>query len=437
MWHSRWSFPVPLLLILLAGVLLFLTFNRHSKSGFFNYHSEIWGDKAGYYIYLPALFIYSFNADRFPESMDSLTGNGFSLDLEKNRVVTKYPAGVAMLMSPFFLTTHLLTEFLDAEPNGFSAPYHRMIDVAAVVYLIAGMVLLYRFLRKHFSCQITLLTLSILLLGTNIYYYAVDETGMSHVYSFFLFSLYLFLSQRLSSSPHPPAGIIIAIGATAALIIAVRPVNVIFLPLILFLDACSTKEVWYRFQHLFCWKHTLILITVGFIILLPQFLYWHSAFGKWIYYTYQGEGFTNLGRPQIIPYLFSTNNGLLLYNPVALFGFSGIVLMILNKDKNAWMVLTIIIATLYLFSSWWLWNFGCGYGNRSYVEYFTILGLPFGYQMKAILQHPRKIGRWIWGGIILLLVLVNLKMIYTWDGCWYGGTWDWKQFVELLTAPPK
>ena len=42
-------------------ITLFLTFNKHSKSGYYNYHSEIWADKAGYYVYLPAVFKFNFN----------------------------------------------------------------------------------------------------------------------------------------------------------------------------------------------------------------------------------------------------------------------------------------------------------------------------------------------------------------------------------------
>jgi hypothetical protein len=37
-------------------------------------------DKVGYYVYLPATFLYHFKAQEFPANVDSLTGNGFYLD---------------------------------------------------------------------------------------------------------------------------------------------------------------------------------------------------------------------------------------------------------------------------------------------------------------------------------------------------------------------
>ncbi len=434
--------PLPvwwrsILLILLAGLLLFLTFNRHSKSGIHTYHSEIWGDKAGYYVYLPAVFIYSSDAARFPQAIDSLTGNGFQLDLENHKILTKYTCGVAVMQIPFFLAAHAITGFLNAPSDGFSAPYHRMIDVAAIFYLMAGLICWYHVIRKYFTQTVTILTIAALFLGTNLYYYAIDETGMSHVYSFFLFSFYLFSAQRLFSDTKSSLKWTIITGITAALIVLVRPVNGVFLPVIIFLDITSTMEMRRRISFLLAWKNLLILMCIAFLIFLPQWLYWHSTYGKFLIYTYQGEGFTNLTAPRIAEYLFSTNNGLLLYSPILLIGFYGILWMLIRHKKNRWLTAILVTVILYLFSSWWNWYYGCGYGNRSFTEYLTLLALPFGFQMNAIWCHPRKAVKWSAILFVCILILLNLKMIYSWDGCWYGTTWDWERFFELLFSAPK
>lgn len=434
--------PIPawwrsLLLILLTGMLLFLTFNRHSRSGMYNYHSEIWGDKAGYYVYLPATFIYSFDASRFPPGIDTATGNGFRLDLLDNRVVTKYTCGVAVMLSPLFLATHAIAGALDAPRDGFSMPYHKMIDVAGVIYLMAGIILWYRVLRKYFSQQVSILTITALFLGSNLYYYAVDETGMSHVYSFFLFSLYLFAIQRIFSGPDPKLKWIILTGVSAAMIVLVRPVNAVFLPVILFLDATSREEISRRISSLIKWQHLLILLFIGLLVLLPQLLYWHHTYNQFLMYTYQGEGFTNLASPALTRYLFSTNNGLILYNPILLFSICGMILMLIRRNENGRMAAVLFLVVIYLFSSWWNWYYGCGFGNRSFTEYTSIMAIPFGYQMNTILQHRWKTLKWLWIIILCILVIMNLKMIYSWDGCWYGSTWDWDRFFKLLIAPPK
>lgn len=427
----------PAMLILLSGILLFLTFNKHSRSGIQNYHSEIWGDKAGYYVYLPAAFLYSFDGSGFPAAIDSLTGNGFRLEGQDHRVLTKYTCGVAVMLTPFFLITHALTGLLNAPQDGFSIPYHRMIDVAAIFYLLAGFLAWYLFLRNYFSRIVSVMTMTVLFLGTNLYYYAVDETGMSHVYSFFLFSLYLLGIQRLFSGTASSRKWILITAITAMMIVLVRPVNAVFLPVALLLDVSSRKEIIARITFFLKWKNLVILFAAAVLIFLPQALYWHYAYGSYLTYTYQGEGFTNLFSPRITEYLFSTNNGLLIYSPILLFVISGLVLMLVRHQKNGWMTLTVFIVTVYLFSSWWNWYYGCGYGNRSFTEYLSLMALPLGFQLNTIRTHSLPIARWICIIVMAVLILINLKMIYSWDGCWYGTTWDWERFIPLLLSAPK
>ncbi|HAV25632.1 MAG TPA: hypothetical protein DCX01_05600 [Bacteroidetes bacterium] len=55
---------------LLFLFLLFVSLNRHSKHPAFEYHSEIFTDKAGYHVYLPAFFYYDMNGQKMPEDID-------------------------------------------------------------------------------------------------------------------------------------------------------------------------------------------------------------------------------------------------------------------------------------------------------------------------------------------------------------------------------
>jgi len=132
------------------GFTLFLTFNRHSKSGYYNYHSEIWADKAGYYVYLPAALKFNFNPNNFPDSVDIKTGNGFILDQENDKVITKYTYGVALLQMPFFGLAELLAKPLNFKQNGFSPIYHWSINISSVFYLFLGLFFLKKYLGLKF-----------------------------------------------------------------------------------------------------------------------------------------------------------------------------------------------------------------------------------------------------------------------------------------------
>ncbi len=69
----------------------------------------------------------------------------------------------------------------------------------AVVYLILGLFFLKRFLDHYFRGWIPYLAVILVFAGTNLYFFSIDEGLMSHVYSFFLFSLFLFLVKKYFS----------------------------------------------------------------------------------------------------------------------------------------------------------------------------------------------------------------------------------------------
>ncbi|GGG53080.1 hypothetical protein [Hymenobacter glacieicola] len=181
-----------LLWVLFYGLVIFLSLNRHSRSARFTYHSEISGDKAGYYVYLPAAFVYHFDARAFPDSVDKATNDGFHLNQATGKVETKYSYGVALLEFPFWLVARGLT----TDTSGFSKAEHKAINVASATYFVLGLWLLSTALRRQFTGAATWLTITTLVLGTNLWYYGIIETGMSHVYSFFAFALLLYLLTR-------------------------------------------------------------------------------------------------------------------------------------------------------------------------------------------------------------------------------------------------
>lgn len=188
-----------LLWILIAGTMIFISFNRHSKTGIYFYRSQIFADKAGYYVYLPAAILYQFNPQLFPENIDDKTGNGFHFNMETNTVQTKYTYGVALFQLPFFMAAHFLAHPLGFDVNGFSLIYHWAVDLSAIFYFLIGLFFLYLLLHQLFTKKTVVLTILFLIISTNLFYYALIDTGMSHVYSFSLFSvvLYIFYNWKI------------------------------------------------------------------------------------------------------------------------------------------------------------------------------------------------------------------------------------------------
>lgn len=413
------------------GITLFLSFNRHSKSGYFNYHSEIWGDKAGYFVYLPAAINYGFNANNFPDSIDINTGGGFTLDYSKGKVITKYTYGVALMQLPFYLVADLLAKPLNYPSTGFSPIYHWCINVASVFYLVLGLYFLYKFLKTRLDKKSALLTVLSIFLASNLYYYSIDETGMSHIYSFALFSIFLYFIQTTKNLKNHSNWKNLIFGLLIGLIILIRPTNILFLSTYFFLDIKSKADFIARIKHLINYNIIIFIILGALVIFLPQLIYWNYTSGSIISYSYGNEGFNWLN-PKMLSIWFSPNNGLFLYTPLYFVIIYSTLLMVKNNKANGIFILILFLVISYVFSAWWAWDFGCSFGSRSYVEYLALFSIPMAYLFYEI-KKKNNIKIFGLSIIFLMLIALNFKMTYAYDECFFGANnWDWDWYINLV-----
>ncbi len=414
---------------ILFVLMLFLAMNRHSKTGVFSYKSPVYADKAGYYVYLPATFIYHFAASAFPDSVDMKTGNGFWLDRKNNKIRTKYNYGVALMQTPFFLTAHLLAKPLGFKNNGFSLVYNWAVDVSAAFYLVLGLFFLFRILSRRFPRWIALLTLFFVVAGTNVFYYATIESGMSHIYSFALVALFFNLADPFRAFEKKGMLFGLALGFLAGLIVIIRPVNVILVIAGFFIGG-HWKEKW---QFMVQPRFLSPFFISGFLTVLPQLIYWKYLSGSWIYDTYTGESFSNWQHPRLPAYFFAPHNGMLLYNPLFILIIAGIVLMIINHKTDGYITAIVFVLVSYLFSSWWMYYFGCGFASRNMVDYMPLFAIPLAWFFANIKNRTfLNIGLFF----AFVFTLYNLKMIYSYSLCWYGhGDWDWGEYLHLFLQP--
>ena len=423
---------------LFAGAMLFLAINRHSRPGQFNYHSELWGDKAGYYVYLPATLKYGFDPDAFPDSVDVKTGHGFRLDTAQGTVITKYFYGTALMQLPFYLAADLLAPLAGQLRNGFSPVYHKAVNMAAVFYLVLGVAFLYRFLCGTFRRNTVVLTLFSIVFGTNLYYYAVDETGMSHVYSFALFAALVLMVQRWFAAGRLSSGRLLLMAFTSVLIVMVRPTGLLFIVFAVSFFISGKQDFHQKVLPLLRPGKLALMLLPVLVLVIPQLLYWKYAFGDYLVYSYSDRGFDWLD-PQPHITLLSPNNGLLLYTPFFLLILWAILHLIFKGPEKATGIKTglLFLVITYVFASWWVPDFGCSFGARNYVEYYAAFALPLGYLYRDTQKLPAAGKRAFWL-LVLLLIAFNLKMTYSWDECFYGtGYWDWAEYFRVVFSATK
>jgi hypothetical protein len=422
----------------LGIILLFVTFNIHNSKAPLNYRSEIYADKAGYYVYLPALFLYDFNPENFPEKVDSISGQGF-LFVQSNphkpqRVVfTKYPCGVAILDAPFFAFAHQYCKLNNIPADGFSVPYHRARSVAAWFYVMSGLFLVLITLKRTTNVKPSVLLggTTLFLFGTNLFYYTVKDAGLSHNYSFFLLALLIFFKTRVFN-PQKTAHYV-WLGLIAGLMVLVRPINAVFLGLFLFWGATSFSEAKTLFiAHIQKW---LLWVGVMLLLFVPQLLYYQYAFGQYVNYSYGNEAFLFWKNPKIVNVFLAFQNGWITNNPLHVFTLAGIVFMIRKNLVNGWRTMAIVCGVGLLYAAWWSWELGCGLGHRGFVEFYAVLLLPFLLVLQQILSM-KTVRKALLLLLLGLFVVINLKIISAYDNCWYGnGPWDAMEWLELLTKP--
>ncbi|MDR3681422.1 MAG: hypothetical protein P4L41_15755 [Flavipsychrobacter sp.] len=364
-------------------IILFIALFFINLFAFNAYHNTINWDKAGYYLYLPAIFINHDLANlAFYEHVDAEyqpTGDvkrySISQDSVTKRRLNKYPAGVAVLELPFFLLAKLYTDCTGYPAlYGYSEPYQISVCIATIFWLVLGLFYLRKLLLRYFNDGVVAAALALLLFGTNLWCYSIFDMGMSHPFSFGLYCLLLYCTDewyRTKSGRH-----IVVAGALLGLIAIVRPTNAIaiLIPLCWYNKEINTiGRKWKFFISQYRYVLTGCLFSVA--ILMLQFAYWHYITGHWIIYSYKGETF-DFTHPHILDGLTSYNKGWLVYTPMALFCIAGFVPFWKHNRQLCIAILLFAVLNIYIVFSWSFWPYGGGFSARALIESYALLAFP-------------------------------------------------------------
>lgn len=416
---TKYFYKLYLPFIAVISLLVSLHFHKESPK------SVIWSDAEGYYLYLPAVFIYN-GFEGLPKISGQMTEYPGS-----DKIYTKYTCGVAIMQMPFFLVAQGISYLLEKDTSGYSSMSNLAVRIAAVFYMLAGLILIRKVLRRHFSKAVTFLAILCIWLGTNLFYYSVREAGMSHAYSFFLFALFIWFTPLFLSKPTFKNSI--WLGLLTGLIILVRPTNGILLLYLLLYEVYSFKALGARIQYFL--KHTPVLLVAAiaaFIVFIPQFIYWHYISGSFIIYSYNQEGFIYWLKPKIVQVLFDVQNGWLLYSPVLIFSLVGLGMAVKQKNFSGYGILLIMMLATYIFASWWAWWFGGAFGHRCFVEFHALLAIPLAGFFTWLINSRIA---FLKGSVFLLVAAMlyyNVRLTYLYVSPWDGPDWTWQKFGEVL-----
>jgi hypothetical protein len=392
-------------------------------------------DVAGYYAYLPMLFVERDLRLEKTWKYDMIQLVGVHEHPVSGGRHLKFTAGMAYLYTPFFAAAHAYTLATNPEEaHGFSLPYRFGIGLAGVVYPLVGLVFLRRFLRHYVPDAAISWTLFALFLGTNLFYYSSFRGAMSHGATFMLGAAMLYQADLWRRREQVwRLGVL---GVLAGLIVLIRPVNVL-IPLAV--AAMFTMDGRLP-KGLLTPKSLAVALGLAVVVGIPQLLYWKASTGHWIVWTYGAERFF-WSQPAWIQGLFSWRKGWLLYTPMVAFillGFWG-----LARKKPAWALIAglYLIATAYVTFSWWAWWYGGSFGSRPMIDGYALLALPLAVYVQRMLEEAPGWIRRLSLGTVCALVALNLVQTYHYTaGFLHHDSMTRRAYVYVLTHwdfPPR
>ena len=393
----------------LLNIFIFTVFNI----AHFKYHFIIKWDVFGYYLYLPAIFIYNglFDLSFVPalseayNASDGLVTYGTTLTNDGVPVL-KFTGGLSVLMLPFFLCAHLVALNSYYPADGLSLPYQLAIVMAALFYSTIGLIVLREILLRYFSDRSTALTILLIALGTNYFYYVTVESGMSHIYLFTLLTLIIYFTIKWHD--YPKIKYAIAIGLSLGLATWIRPSDAIFALVPLLWGIANREELIIKlekFKRNF--SHLIIVATLIVLICGLQFLYWKGATGNWFVYSYKGEGGFDFTSPEIWKGLFSYQKGWFVYTPLMLIAVIGVFFLNKNVKQIQLLLVVFLLINIYVVLSWNPWWYGGSFGMRPMIDSYALLAFPLAALITFISRRKKILVPFL----ILFSFLIILNII--------------------------
>jgi hypothetical protein len=370
-------------------------------------------DVSGYYLYLPALFIYkdlkhcAFKGSILSKYYPTPDFQQAFLHKNSGNYVMKYASGQAITMLPFFLVAHTYCKINDTFPaDGFSFPYQFCIGVGMLLYAFLGLFILRKVLLNFFKDTTVALLLVCYVIGSNYLNFSSIDQAMTHNVLFTIYSFIIYFTIKFHKNPTTLFAIII--GSLVGLATLIRPTDVISIIIPYCWNINSFTEIGTKFrfvqQHFF--KFTLMAVFVCLVFSI-QMIYWKYVANEWLVYSYEKQGFSWL-HPHVFDYALSYHCGWLRYCPMMVLPLLGLIYYFI-KGKHSFSIVLFIILNTYIVMAWDIWDYG-GTAGRAMVQAYPVLAFPF-----CLLIERMQKSRWTSTPLyasILLFAYLNIWWTY-------------------------
>jgi hypothetical protein len=343
--RSQFLYPTALVLVSLAILLPLMYVSTESH----------W-DRRAFFSYLIDLF------SGHPFDLDYLAANPkaalFTHYPATGRTVSLWGPGTSIMWLPFYSICRLVypTTPLDAYPFWWACAF------ASLLYVVAGMVLLFETLRRWFPAWAAFIATLAMLLATPLIFYAAKNSGTSHGPSFFLVALMLWL---VATQDWYRLRTWIIFGAVVGFAGMVRTQMIFFAPLCLIAARPN-------------WKQAAYCAAAAFVAFLPQMIFWKATFGRW-FVNPQGEIMSHYFHiPAVAHVLFHPYHGAFTWHPLMLVASIGLAALLWKQPRLAAICL-FVFAVQVIINASVNWSAAASFGNRRFCDCLPLLAVGLCY----------------------------------------------------------
>ena len=370
-------------------------------------------DASGYYMYLPAIFIYH-DLKKCTVRKDILQQYGPTPDFqqafkhESGNYVMKYSIGQAIQFLPAFLISHSYALISKKyPPDGFSTPYQLGISLHAFLVAVIGLIFLRKLLLKYFNETSVAITLVAIVFGSNYLDYSAINGAMTHNGLFTIYALLLYATHKYHESPSKTwascIGILIGLAALT------RPTEIVcgLIPLFWGMNSGGLKKrmMFFKSNYIHITLAGLFVILIGSI----QLMYWKYVSGEWIVYSYEEQGFSWL-KPHLWEGIFSYKSGWLTYSPIFILLIPGLYALRQMYPNIMISTSVFLLIFIYITFAWDIWWYGGSLGQRAMVQAYPIMALPISAAIEISLR--KKSLYLLLGGFIFTCIVYNLWLTH-------------------------
>lgn len=313
--------------------------------------------------------------------------------------------GISLLYSPFFGIAYLSAYIQNIPLSGLSEPFVTWMHLSGIFYVFLGLVLLRSFLLNWYSEKVVAFTLATLLFGSMLFYYTYVQSELAQSYLFFLFSLFLWLTNKWYQNI--TWGRSIGLAVVFGIIVLIHPPDLILVFIFLFWNIKKIGELKQKFLFLrLQYKYLAVMLFFTLVWWSLQLIINKLEIGTFLFYNQTHPNYF-WNDPQILNILFSYRKGWITYSPIVAFIFVGLFFIKEQFPLKAWAILFYLGLMIYVLSCFWDWGYGNYFGPSAFCQMMVVMAIPLAQLIETVSTRASKSLKDGVMGMALVIVLCS------------------------------